>query len=114
MVYAYVSQGLIYQTKPKTSNFDPLKFELDISTHASDKGGVKIVVDLRTPCSVCVSFQHIDPNLHLNRLLNKVLIISIELRQAKKTLLRSLFKNLLKLKQSYRIALLYISPVSML
>ena len=44
--------GLIHQTKPKTSNFDPLKYEFDLSTHARDKRGVKIVTDCGTPCRI--------------------------------------------------------------
>ena len=50
-VYGYVSKDLINQTKPKTLNLDPLKYELDQPIHASDKGGVKTAVDLRTPCT---------------------------------------------------------------
>ena len=47
----YVSQSFIHQTKPKTSYFNRLKYEPDMSTQAREKWGVKILMDLRTPCS---------------------------------------------------------------
>ena len=50
--FGHPSQSFIHQTKPETSYFHHLKYELDLSTHARDKWGVKIVTDCGTPCSI--------------------------------------------------------------
>ena len=47
--YEQVPLSFIHLTKLKSSYIDHLKYEPDLSTHARDKG-VKIAVDLRTPC----------------------------------------------------------------
>ena len=49
--YEQVPLSFIHLTKLKSSYIDHLKYEPDLSTHARDKG-VKIAVDLRTPCSM--------------------------------------------------------------
>ena len=50
-------------------------------------------------------FQQIAPNFNLNRLFNKVFDISIELRQAKNVVEKSV-QYYVETQQSYRIALL--------
>ena len=49
-------------------------------------------------------FQHTAPNFNLNRLFNKVFDISIELRQAKNFVEKSV-QYYVETQQSYRIAL---------
>ena len=49
--YGHQSQSFIHQIKPDSVHFEHLKYEPDLSTHARDKGGVKIQMDCGTPCS---------------------------------------------------------------
>ena len=39
--HGHISYSFLHQTKPKTSYFDHLKYELDMSTHAREMWGVK-------------------------------------------------------------------------
>ena len=48
--FGHQSQSFVHQTKPETSYYHHLKYEPDLSTHARDKWGVKIVTDCGTPC----------------------------------------------------------------
>ena len=47
--FGHPSQSFIHQTKPETSYYHHLKYELDVSTHARDNKGVKIVTDVVHP-----------------------------------------------------------------
>ena len=55
-------------------------------------------------------FQQIAPNFNLNRLFNKVFEISIELRQAKNVVEKSV-QYYVETQQSYRIALQFAQVV---
>ena len=49
--YGLLPWSFIHQTKPKTSNFNPLKYYLNLTTQSKDRTGVEIPVVLRPPCS---------------------------------------------------------------
>ena len=58
--YGLLRWSFIHQTKPKTSNFNPLKYYLNLTTHSKDRTGVEIPVVLRPPCMIWTFFRVLE------------------------------------------------------